>query len=104
MQWGLFQTHVNFYEARRTAMKIKLVKDKYEALLMKNPNVVAVGTYTDANREVIKIFVKKKAKVQHLGAQEHNIPAELEGFVTDVEEIGEVSALAHPAGEELKIS
>ncbi|RJX25609.1 MAG: hypothetical protein C4554_07085 [Dethiobacter sp.] len=80
-------------------MTIKLVKEKYEKLLMRNPNVICVGTGSKANKEIIKIFVKQKAQEQLLKSEE-SIPGELDGFETDVEEIGEVTSLTVKIKEE----
>jgi hypothetical protein len=73
-------------------MTIELVKKKYEKFLMRIPNVVCVGTGLKANKEIIKVFVRQNAPEQLL-KPENIIPSELEGFETEVEEIGEVTAL-----------
>jgi hypothetical protein len=80
-------------------MSIKLIKNKYEKNLMSIPNVVSVGTGRKENKEIIKVFVKQKKQEQYLKPEEI-IPEELEGFETDIEEIGEVTAENMP--EQLK--
>lgn len=72
-------------------MSIKQIKNKYEKTLMSIPNVVSVGTGRKENKEIIKVFVKQKKQAQYLKPEEA-IPGELEGFETDIEEIGEVTA------------
>ncbi len=66
---------------------------------MSIPNVVSVGTGRKENKEIIKVFVKQKKQAQYLKPEEA-IPGELEGFETDIEEIGEVTAQNMP--EQLK--
>ena len=66
---------------------------------MSIPNVVSVGTGRKENKEIIKVFVKQKKQEQYLKPEEI-IPEELEGFETDIEEIGEVTAENMP--EQLK--
>jgi hypothetical protein len=80
-------------------MSIKQIKNKYEKTLMSIPNVVSVGTGRKENKEIIKVFVKQKKQAQYLKPEEA-IPGELEGFETDIEEIGEVTAQNMP--EQLK--
>jgi len=70
-------------------MNIELVKRKYEDLLMRVPDVVCVGTALKANKEIIKIFVKKKTPESFLQLAEI-IPKYIEGYETDIEEIGDV--------------
>lgn len=81
---------VNFEKAR-------VVKEKFEAELLKLENVVGVGIglrkkdgiYT--NEVALVVMVKKKVLEIEL-AQADLIPQELEGFKVDVQEIGEVRA------------
>jgi hypothetical protein len=73
------------------AMSIEAVKDKYEPNLMKLPNVAGVGIGERAGKPVIKVFVTTKMPESALRPGEV-VPKRLEGFETDVEEIGVVTA------------
>lgn len=72
-------------------MSIESVKDEYEEELMRLPNVTGVGIGEKAGRAVIKVFVTHKVPESSLRPEEV-IPATLEGWETDVEEIGFVTA------------
>ncbi len=68
-------------------MGIEEVQRKYEAHLMQLPNVNGVGIGQKAGKEVIKVFVTRKVPESALRADEV-IPKTLNGYPTDVEEIG----------------
>lgn len=71
-------------------MDIEAVKRKYEEQLMKLPNVIGVGIGEKAGKKVIKVFVTHK--VPESALQPHEVVLKtLEGWKTDVEEIGIVT-------------
>lgn len=72
-------------------MSIEAVKMKYEEQLMQLPNVIGVGIGEKAGKAVIKVFVTHKVPESALRPHEI-IPKVLEGYETDVEEIGVVTA------------
>lgn len=72
-------------------MSIDTVKRKHEEQLMRLPNVRAVGIGEKGGKQVIKIFVTHKVPESDLQPQEV-VPKTLEGYDTDVEEIGFVRA------------
>ncbi len=78
-------------------MNIQMVKERYEAELLLNSNVVGVGIGTkiikgiSTQRQCIKIYVRKKFPKNKLQKNEL-IPRKLNGIETDVEEIGRVKA------------
>ena len=72
-------------------MGIEPIIKKYEAQLMQLPNVTGVGIGKKAGKEVIKVFVTHKVPKSDLQPHEV-IPKTLEGYGTDVEEIGVVMA------------
>jgi hypothetical protein len=74
---------------------IEDVKTKYEDQLMGLPNVTGVGIGLKAGQEVIVVFVTHKVPLRAL--QPHEVvPKVLEGYGTDVEEIGAVTAQTWP--------
>jgi hypothetical protein len=74
-----------------TEMSIEAVKNKYEDQLMQLPNVTGVGIGQKGGKEVIKVFVTHK--VPDSALQPHEVvPKTLEGYETDVEDIGYVTA------------
>jgi hypothetical protein len=74
-----------------TEMSIESVKSKYEDQLMQLPNVTGVGIGQKGGKEVIKVFVTHK--VPDSALQPHEVvPKTLEGYETDVEDIGYVMA------------
>lgn len=75
-------------------MSIETVKEKNEERLMRLPNVTGVGIGEKAGKAVIKVFVTHKVPESALGPQEI-VPKTLEGYETDVEEIGVVTAHTH---------
>ncbi len=71
-------------------MSIEAVKMKKEEQLMQLPNVTGVGIGEKAGKTVIKVFVTHKVPESALRPQEI-VPKVLEGWETDVEEIGVVT-------------
>ena len=72
-------------------MLIEAAKTKYEQLLMRLPNVTGVGIGDRGGKPVIVVFVTQKVPASALEPQEV-VPKSLEGFETDVREIGHVTA------------
>lgn len=72
-------------------MSIEAVKRKYEEQVMRLPNVTSVGIGEKAGKPVIKVFVTHKVPESALQPQEV-VPKSLEGYETDVEEMGVVTA------------
>ena len=72
-------------------MSIATVKEQNEESLMLLPNVTGVGIGEKAGKTVIKVFVTHKVPESTLRPQEI-VPKLLEGYETDVEEIGVVTA------------
>ena len=72
-------------------MSIETVKMKHEEQLMTLPNVSGVGIGERSGKPVIKVFVTHKVSESALSPQEV-VPKTLDGWETDVEEIGVVTA------------
>lgn len=72
-------------------MSIESVRKKYEEQLMRLPNVTIVATGKKSGKDVIKVFVTHKVPESELQQQEL-IPKRLDGYETDVEESGVVTA------------
>ncbi len=72
-------------------MNIESVRQKYEEHLMRLPNVTMVGIGKKAGKDVIKVFVTHKIPVSALKPKEV-IPKTIEGYETDVEESGVITA------------
>lgn len=72
-------------------ISIEAVKQKYEDQLMELPNVTGVGIGQKGGKEVIKVFVTHKVPESALQPDEV-VPKTLEGYDTDVEESGVVTA------------
>ena len=66
-------------------MNIESVMKKYEAQLMRLPNVTGVGIGEKKGKEVIIVFVRRKVSEAVLQPSEI-IPKALEGYETNVEE------------------
>lgn len=66
-------------------MNIESVMKKYEAQLMRLPNVTGVGIGERKGKEVIIVFVRRKVSEAVLQPSEI-IPKALEGYETNVEE------------------
>ncbi len=73
------------------SVSIESVKARVEPELMKLPNVVGCGIGEKEGRSVIKVFVTAKVPEAVL-APEAVVPKRIDGYDTDVEEIGEVTA------------
>ncbi len=67
------------------------VRRAHESELMAKPNVTGVGIGRKEDEDVILVFVTHKVPESELRPEEV-IPRELEGYETDVEEIGVVTA------------
>ena len=79
-------------------MDIVSIKEKHEGQLLKLPNVVGVAIGEKVvkgqvvpGKEVIKVFVTQKVPESQL-KPDQVIPKTLEGYETDVEEIGIITA------------
>jgi hypothetical protein len=72
-------------------MSIEAVKMKHEEQLMRLPNVTGVGIGQKAGKASIKVFVTHKVPESALRPAEV-VPKTLDGYQTDVEEIGVVTA------------
>jgi hypothetical protein len=70
---------------------IEAVRRKHEATLMSLPNVVGVGIGERDGTPVLQVLVSRKLPPTELGP-DAVVPSELDGWETDVEEIGEVFA------------
>ncbi|MBA7649938.1 hypothetical protein ES703_57737 [subsurface metagenome] len=66
-------------------MSIESVMRKYEAQLIRLPNVTGVGIGEKKGKEVIIVFVRRKVSEAVLQPSEI-IPEALEGYETNVEE------------------
>jgi len=74
-------------------MSIERVRQKYEQQLMRLPNVTIVGIGRKGSKDVIKVYVTHKVPAAAL--QPHEVvPKMLDGYETDVEESGVVTAQA----------
>lgn len=73
-------------------MDIADVRQKYENDLLRLPNVNGVAIGEKAGKPVIKVFVTHKVPESSLQPQEI-VPKTLNGFETDVEEIGPITVL-----------
>jgi hypothetical protein len=72
-------------------MNIEGIKMKYEENLLRLPNVIGLGIGEKGGTPVIKVFVTHKVPESSL--QPHDIiPKLIEGYGTEVEEIGTVTA------------
>jgi len=80
------------------ADQIRVVKDKHGAAIMAKKNVVGMGIgYKEmkgikTDRMALVVMVRKKVSVEQL-KEKDVLPAEIEGVITDVIEVGEVVAL-----------
>jgi hypothetical protein len=73
-------------------MDIHTVKKMFEEELLQLPNVTGVGIGKKGNKSCIKVFVTKKVPANELSEKEI-VPKTLQGWDTDVEEIGEIHPL-----------
>ncbi|HAH20827.1 MAG: hypothetical protein A2Y00_03035 [Omnitrophica WOR_2 bacterium GWF2_43_52] len=82
-----------------TRSDIKKIKEKYEKDLLLLPHVVGVGIgykitqEREKNTLCLKVYVSKKTPSKEL-SKNKTIPTQLDGILTDVEEIGMVKAYA----------
>ena len=74
-----------------TETGLDAVRHRHEHELIGLPNVTGVGIGERGGKEVLKVFVTRKVPASELRPNEV-VPAELEGWEVDVEEIGLVSA------------
>ncbi len=72
-------------------MSIDSVKEKNEERLMSLPNVTGVGIGEKAGKAVIVVFVTHKVAESALLLKDI-VPKKLDGYETDVKEIGVVEA------------
>ena len=79
-------------------MDIVSIKEKHEDQLLKLPHVIGVAIGEKVvkgqvvpGREVIKVFVTRKVPESQL-KPDQVIPKTLEGYETDVEEVGIITA------------
>ena len=78
--------------------KIRTVKENHGAAIMAKENVVGMGVgYKETkgaktDRLALVVMVKKKVSIEELKERDV-IPAEIEGVITDVIEVGEIVAL-----------
>ncbi len=70
---------------------IETVLQRHEDALLDLPNVQGVGIGRKNEKPVIKVFVGMKVPVASLQPDEV-IPSALDGYPTDVEEVGEFKA------------
>lgn len=69
------------------------VQARHEGELLALPNVTGVGIGEREGKPVIKVFVTGKVPESTL-APDERVPASLEGYEVDVEEIGIIEAQA----------
>jgi hypothetical protein len=67
------------------------VRQRHESRLLALPNVVGVSAETTERGEVLIVLVSRKVPSSQLAAEEV-IPQQIEGFPTEVVEIGEPTA------------
>lgn len=82
-------------------MTIQQALEAHEDALLERANVVAVGVGERNGKEVIKVLVEKKKPRSELNPEDV-IPETIEGFETDVEEVGRIEALAVHGSEEVE--
>ena len=74
-------------------MNIETVRRQHEERLMRLPNVAGVAIGEKAGKAVIKVLVTHKVPESALRPEEI-VPREVDGFGTDVEEVGVIMAQA----------
>jgi hypothetical protein len=74
-------------------MDIESVRTQHEAQLMQLPNVTGVGLGEKEGKPILVVFVTHKVPKSKLQPQEI-VPKLIEGYETDVQEIGVVTAQA----------
>jgi hypothetical protein len=70
---------------------ISEVRQRHESRLLTLPNVVGVSAETTERGDVLLVLVSRKVPRSQLAAEEV-IPQQIEGFPTEVVEIGEPTA------------
>lgn len=75
-------------------MSIEAVKENNEERLMRLPNVTGVGIGEKGGKAVIKVLVTHKIPESALRPEEI-VPKTIEGYETDVEEVGTITAQIH---------
>jgi hypothetical protein len=70
---------------------ISEVRQRHESRLLTLPNVVGVSAETTERGDVLLVLVSRKVPSSQLAAEEV-IPQQIEGFPTEVVEIGEPTA------------
>ena len=73
-------------------LDIESVRRKHDARLFELPNVVGSAVGESHGKEVIVVYVSRKVVPESVLRPQDVIPKELEGYKTDVREIGEVEA------------
>jgi hypothetical protein len=77
---------------------IAAVQRQHSDALMALPHVTGVGIGERAGRPVIQVLVDRKLPLERLRSEDV-IPSELDGWETDVVEVGRPIALGHEEGE-----
>ena len=78
--------------------RIEAIRAKYEAMLMRKPNVVGVAVGMEmkngqsTGKPALIVMVSKKVPIAKLHPQAV-IPRMLEGVIVDVQEVGEIRAV-----------
>lgn len=72
-------------------MDIQQALAKHQDHVMTLPNVTGVGIGEREGKEVIVVFVTRRVNASSLRPEEV-VPKTIEGFTTDVREIGEITA------------
>ena len=77
---------------------VAAVQRQYSDALMALANVTGVGIGERAGRSVIQVLVERKLPVEQLRTEDV-VPSELDGWETDVVEVGRPVALDREEGE-----
>ena len=72
-------------------LSISEVRQRHESRLLTLPNVVGVSAETTERGDVLLVLVSRKVPSSQLAVEEV-IPQQIEGFPTEVVEIGEPTA------------
>jgi hypothetical protein len=72
-------------------MDITTAMRRHEERILRLANVTGIGIGEDKGRPVIKVFVSRKLPISELSRSEI-VPPSLDGYPTDVDEIGVVTA------------
>ena len=76
-------------------MSTEDVQRKYEEHLLQLPNVIGLAPGEKGGKPAIKVYVTHRVPESDL-QPEDVIPKTLDGYQTDVEELGVVTAQIHP--------